>query len=118
MRRQKWTWKEGKVDRCSAHLKLYVGEWGDSAVPVALVAKPVGNSFAVEFLDVPNFSQSEYEPMKAAVTKELTFYLVEKGEPDPWKYAIYHCGTASNIYSKVHWGYFPSGSGEGNKELL
>ena len=44
------------------------------------------------------------------VTKELTFYLVEKGEKDPWRYAIYHCGTASNIYSQVHWGYFPIGA--------
>ena len=26
---------------------------------------------------------------------------------DPWSYAIYHCGTAANIYSPVHWSYFP-----------
>ena len=76
---------------------------------MALVAAPVGNSFAVEFLEVPNIDQSEYQRMKTAVTKELAFYLVELGEPDPWKYAIYHCGTASNIYSDVHWEYFPSG---------
>lgn len=44
------------------------------------------------------------------MTKELNFYLVEKGEKDPWQYAIYHCGTASNIYSDVHWGYFPGAS--------
>jgi hypothetical protein len=105
-----WEWKEGKVDRSSPHLKLFVGEWGESAVPFALVAKPVGQSFAVEFLEVPDLDQSEYERIKLAVRKELTFYLVEKGEPDPWKYAIYHCGTASNIYSQVHWGYFPGGS--------
>jgi hypothetical protein len=75
-----------------------------------LVAKPVGNSFAVEFLEVPHIEQSEYERIKLAVMKELTFFLVELGEPDPWKYAIYHCGTASNIYSDVHWGYYPGGS--------
>ena len=106
----RWEWKEGKVDRSSPHLKLFVGEWGESAVPVALVAKPVGNSFAVEFLEAPNLDQSEYERMKMAVTKELTFYLVELGKSDPWEYAIYHCGTASNVYSQVHWGYFPGRS--------
>jgi hypothetical protein len=87
-------------------MKLFYGDWGESALPVALVAKPVGNTFAVEFLQAPELGKSEYERVKLAVKKELTFYLVEKGEPDPWKYAIYHCGTASNVYSQVHWGYF------------
>jgi hypothetical protein len=105
----RWEWKEGKVDRSAPHLKLFVGEWGESALPVALVAKPVRNAFVVEFLEVPDVDQSEYERIKRAVTEELTFYLVAKGEPDPWKYAIYHCGTASNIYSQVHWGYSPGG---------
>ena len=79
-------------------------------MPVALVAKPVGNSFLVELLDNPELNQSEAERIKLAMTRELTFYLVEKGEEDPWQYAIYHCGTASNIYSQVHWGYFPGGT--------
>jgi hypothetical protein len=82
-----------------------------TALPVALVAKPVQGTFIVEFLQIREVNESEYQRMKLAVTKELTFYLVEKGEKDPWQYAIYHCGTASNIYSDVHWGYF-SGSTE------
>jgi hypothetical protein len=106
----RWEWKEGKVDPSAPHMKLFYGDWGDSALPVALVAKPVGQSFIVEFLQVPELDQGEYERLKQAVMKELASYLVEKGEPDPWKYAIYHCGTASNIYSQVHWGYFPGGS--------
>lgn len=71
---------------------------------VALVAKSVGNTFVVEFLRPSELDQEEYERIKLAVTKELNFYLVEKGEKDPWQYAMYHCGTASNIYSDVHWG--------------
>jgi hypothetical protein len=106
----RWGWKDGKVDRFAPHMKLFYGDWGESALPVALVAKPVGQSFAVEFLQIPELDQGEYEQIKQAVMKELTFYLVEKSEPDPWKYAIYHCGTASNIYSQVHWGYFPGGT--------
>jgi hypothetical protein len=48
-----WAWKEGKVDRSAPHMKLFYGDWGESASPVALVAKPVGQSFAVEFLQIP-----------------------------------------------------------------
>jgi hypothetical protein len=102
-----WEWKEGKVDRSAPHMKLIYGDWDESAVPVALVAGPVGQSFTVEFPQIQEIDRGEYERIKLAVTKELTFYLVEKGEQDPWKYAIYHCGTASNIYSKVHWAYYP-----------
>lgn len=40
------------------------------------------------------------------VRRELDFYLVSKGEPDPWVYAQYHCGTASNVYFNVHWSFF------------
>lgn len=39
--------------------------------------------------------------------KELDFYFIALEEPDPWEYAIYHCGTMSNAYSSVHWSYFP-----------
>ena len=41
------------------------------------------------------------------VHRELRYYPdypVELGEPDPWLYARYHCGTTSNWYSRVHWG--------------
>ena len=40
------------------------------------------------------------------VRRELDFYLVELGEADRWAYAQYHCGTAANIYSEVHWSFF------------
>jgi hypothetical protein len=107
MQGTKWELTEGKVDLTAPHMKLFYGDWGESSLPVALVAKPIGNWFVVEFPDAPDLDQNEYERIKLAVTEELTFYLVEKGEPDPWKYAIYHCSTASNLYSQVHWGYFP-----------
>jgi hypothetical protein len=35
--------------------------------------------------------------------KELNFYLIELKEPNPWKYAKYHCSTAANLYSVVWW---------------
>ena len=41
------------------------------------------------------------------VEKEIKFYLIEKGEENPWAYAIYHCSTVANVHSKVHWFYYP-----------
>jgi hypothetical protein len=52
---------------------------------------------------------AEQQIMVVDVHKELDFYLVEKNEPDPWAYAIYHCNTGANMYSTVHWSYFPKG---------
>jgi hypothetical protein len=40
-----------------------------------------------------------------AVVAELNFYLVTKGEPNPWSYAQYHCGTLSNVYSSIYWSF-------------
>jgi len=40
------------------------------------------------------------------VRAELDFYFGELGERDPWRYAIYHCSTLANVYSKVHWKYY------------
>ncbi|MFH0818047.1 MAG: hypothetical protein V1909_05450, partial [Candidatus Micrarchaeota archaeon] len=48
--------------------------------------------------------------MLADARYELDFYLVEKDEPDPWAYALYHCNTGANMFSRVHWSYFPTGS--------
>jgi hypothetical protein len=44
------------------------------------------------------------------VVREINLPLDEVGGPDPWAYATYQRGTASNAYSRVHWSYFePSG---------
>lgn len=107
--KQNWTWLEGTVDSAAPHLKLLHGAWGDSSSPVALVARPVDGRFIVEFLPIPKLNESEFQRIKLTAMKELTFYLVEKGENDPWEYAIFHCGTQSNFYSDVHWAYFPGG---------
>ena len=48
-------------------------------------------------------------PMKLSGTEALRAYLVELRESDLWAYAIYHCGTAENWYSDLHWGFFPRG---------
>jgi hypothetical protein len=52
------------------------------------------------------------------VKRELNFYLVEKEEPDPWAYAKYRCTTASNLYSNVHWSYYPEGDKKGKHSAI
>lgn len=100
-----WRWAEGDVDASEEHLELWAqrepnGEWA----PVVLVSSPRQGLFNVSFLVDP------YDRVNAkiveGVTQELDFYLVEKGEPDPWTYAKYHCGTGANVYSFVHWCFF------------
>ena len=80
---------------------------------MARVGRPVKRVWPVEWLAAPETLPAE---VRDYVVEELNFYLVEHsvmslsgGPPDKWEYAIYHCRTMSNMYSKVHWSYFPEG---------
>jgi hypothetical protein len=114
-----WSWREGKVDRTSDHFELRYGSangsgW-DEWLPVALVGRPINGVFVVQFLiDQANESQAQ---VVGVLIDELDFYLVEKGEPNPWAYAQYHAGTLSNVYSLIHWSFFPKhGKGQMKRE--
>ena len=89
---------EGIVDQHKEHIKLSIG---DDPTPMALLAPQDPYRFTVQFLIQDN--EVTRASLKAIRT-ELDFYLIGLGEKDPWAYAKYHCGTASNIYSEVHWG--------------
>ena len=105
MKRSKWKWREGVVDTDDDHMKLTYEENPD---PIALVTPGEGGTFIVQFLDTYS-KQDNWKEMLRYVRRELDYYLVELREKDPWAYAIYHCGTTANVYSKVHWGYYPKG---------
>ncbi len=96
-----WQWREGAVDRCQDHFELRYGSADASGdwLPVALVGPASRQSFVVEFL-IDRADENHQEIVKEVVG-ELDFYLVAKGEPDPWTYAKYHCGTAANVYSAL-----------------
>jgi hypothetical protein len=112
-----WKWAEGNVDCAADHLELRYGKaseqnW-ESWIPVALVGKPVKRCFPVRWL-IP-VKKLETRAMVEEVLRELNFFLKEiaqEGNVEPWHYAKYHCSTASNIYSNVHWSYFPEGCTE------
>ena len=106
-----WTWVEGNVDRAKEHIELRYGDASKTEYedwrPVALIGTPQNFTFPVKWLT--DESSPEGKEAIESARKELDFFLVEKGEPDPWAYAQYHCGTASNMYSMIHWSYFPEG---------
>jgi hypothetical protein len=62
-----------------------------------------GDHAVVEF--VVEDDRPEHRAARRAVSDQLDFYLVTKRERDPLNYAIHHCSTAANLYSKVHWAY-------------
>ncbi|HKJ38461.1 MAG TPA: hypothetical protein VJ972_06780 [Anaerolineales bacterium] len=107
-----WRWEEGAVDEQKEHIEIRYGN-ADKTSPkdwihIARIAKPKDHIFKVEWLvkqDAP-----EHQTMLADTRRSLNFYLVEKNEPDPWKYALYHCNTSANMYGQDHWAYFPTGS--------
>jgi hypothetical protein len=68
---------------------------------IALLSPPKEKKFTVQFLLAAK-SPKELK-MICEVRRELDFYLIEKKEDNPWAYVRYHCGTAADLYSKVHW---------------
>ena len=107
-----WRWEKGLVDERKEHIDLSYGNAGEMPYenwePIARIGKPDKNVFAVEWLVIKD--SPEHQEMLDDAQQELDFYLIEKNEPDPWGYAIYHCNTGANMYSSVHWSYFPKGS--------
>ena len=107
-----WRWVEGDVDRAKEHFELRYGDASKTEYEdwqlVALIGPPKNHTFPVKWLI--DESTPEGKEFIQEAREELDFFLVQKGESDPWAYAIYHCGTASNIYSRIHWSYYGSGN--------
>jgi hypothetical protein len=71
--------------------------WAKDGSVICNVQPENNDSFVVQFED------GVYKRIIREAEKELDFYLIELQEPNPWKYAKYHCSTASNLYSMVRW---------------
>jgi hypothetical protein len=109
--KHEWTWTEGKVNTAEEHIKIYYGKLQDANwkrwPKIALISPPKEKNFTVQFLLAAK-STKEKDIIRE-LRRELDFYLFEKKEENPWAYARYHCGTAANLYSKIHWYFFPKG---------
>ena len=102
-----WEWIEGRVETDQDHFKI---NYGEDPSAIALVGRGEHRTFVVQFLED---SPTDTDCLNA-VKKQLDFYLCEKQERDPWLYAKYHCNTASNLYSDVHWAFYPRSAGDKN----
>lgn len=99
-------WQRGHVDTSSEHFELLVvGRDRDgqrTRTPIALIGPPEEGSVNVRFL----IEESEANAASIEkVEREINFYLLELNEPNPWRYAQYHCGTVSNVASSVYWDF-------------
>jgi len=100
--RPEWSWREAGVDPRGDHVDLYYASGDDDPwVHVARVGPPRGRVFPVQWVVDPR--AVENMDRIEAVGHDLDYYVKDIGRPDPWSYAQYHCGTASNSYSRVHW---------------
>ena len=99
-----WKWAEGFVDPSAEHIELYYGDSKSSPRSwrrIAMVGKPECGTFPVTW--IANANDTEEAIMIETARKDLDFYLLDAGGPDPWVYAKYHCSTAANMYSLIHW---------------
>ena len=111
LKHSEWKWEESVVDAKAEHIELRLGDASSKSykdwIPGARIGKPENQVFPVQWL-IQQDSSDRGTIMQVA-QRELDFYLVEKGEPNPWGYAQYHCNTTANLYSSIHWSYYPNG---------
>jgi len=102
-------WVEGIVSNWSEHIKIFFHKQDKDTtlIPVARIAPGRGRTTIVQFILNKDLPSSKTKRILKDVIREFNFFLSEKDEPDPWQYAMYHCTTASMLYSTVWWGYFP-----------
>ncbi|MBI4614789.1 MAG: hypothetical protein HY720_14355 [Planctomycetes bacterium] len=112
MNEKRTCWQEGQVDPEGEHVRLtwHEPEPGEKRVSVARIAPSGPGTLAVEFLAKEALEHETREMLRLA-REEIDNYLLEKLEPDPWRYAIHHCGTVANLHSSIRWSYCPSRGG-------
>ena len=102
-----WQWYPGKVDLKNRYFEL---KYGNDPLAVARVGIGINKNFIVEFLININDDIERQKEIFNYVLWEIELYLINNSEPDPIEYMINHTKKCANMYSKVHWIYFPKGS--------
>ncbi len=106
MNNDSWNWLPGKVDLDYRYFEL---KFGFDPLPVARVGIGENKNFIVEFLLNVNDDIEILQEIFSEVLWEIELYLINNNEPDPIEYMITHTKKCANMYSKVHWRYFPKG---------
>jgi hypothetical protein len=102
-----WKWYPGKVDLKNRYFEL---KFGNIPAPVARIGIGDKYDFVVEFLlNLKNDLEKQQE-IFSEVIWEIELYLINNSEPDPIEYMINHTKKCANMYSRIHWNYFPKGA--------
>ena len=97
---------EGAVSPDDEHMALSYGSFDTDKPPFPIVARvspPRKGVITLELL--VDDSTTRGKEIIADVRRQVHWLFLEKGEREPWNYARYHCTTAANAYSDVHWGW-------------
>ena len=100
---------EGVVSPDDEHIALSYGSFDTEEPPFPIVARvspPRKSVITLELL--VDDSTTRGTEIIADVRRKVQWLFVEKGEANPWGYAIYHCTTAANAYGNVHGGWVPA----------
>jgi hypothetical protein len=106
MRNDSWEWYPGKVDLINRYFEL---KYGNDPSPVARIGIGEYRNFTVEFLININDDNQRLKEIFKEIIWEIEMYLINNSEPDPIEYMIKHTRKCANLYSRVHWNYFPKG---------
>lgn len=101
-----WHWLPGKVDVNSRHFEL---KYGNNPSSVARIGIGEYKNFTVEFLINTNDDLEKQKEIFKEIIWEIELYLINNSAPDPIEYMINHTRKCANLYSRVHWNYFPKG---------
>ena len=103
-----WEWIPGRVDLSKRYFEL---KYGNNPAPIARVGISAENyTFIVEFILPKENDYKQLEEIFKEVIYEIELYLVNNSIPDPLNYMINHTHKCANLYSRVHWVYYPKGS--------
>lgn len=106
MNNNSWTWQPGKVNLNNRYFEL---KFGYVPLSVARIGIESNKIFIVEFLLNLNEDIEKLQEIFCEVLWEIELYLINNSESDPIEYMINHTKKCANVYSKVHWRYYPKG---------
>jgi hypothetical protein len=107
MNNDSWNWQPGKVNLQNRYFEL---KYGFDPVPVARIGIGMNKNFIVEFLLNINDDIDKLKEIFSEALWEIELYLINNSEPDPIEYMINHTKKCANMYSKIHWRYYPKGA--------
>ena len=107
MTNDSWNWQPGKVNIQNRYFEL---KYGFDPIPVTRIGIGSNRNFIVEFLLNVIDDVDKLKEIFSEALWEIELYLINNSEPDPIEYMINHTKKCANMYSKIHWRYYPLGS--------